>query len=78
VRVTVVVTTFQHERYIAQALDSVLEQTGEVSFELLVGDDGSTDGTRDVVAECARAHADLVRAFLPEHNLGPGGKAIFA
>jgi glycosyltransferase involved in cell wall biosynthesis len=76
VRVSVVMTTFEHERYIARALDGVLEQRG-VDFELLVGDDASTDGTRAVIEEYARAHPDVIRTLLPGRNLGEGGKAIF-
>jgi glycosyltransferase involved in cell wall biosynthesis len=77
VRVSVLVTAYQHERYIARALDGVLEQRG-VPFELLVGDDASTDGTRAVIERYARAHPSLIRTFLPERNLGQGGSAIFA
>ena len=76
-RVSVVMTSFEHERYIARALDGVLAQRG-VDFDLLVGDDASTDGTRAVIAEYARAHPGVIRTFLPERNLGNGGKAIFA
>jgi glycosyltransferase involved in cell wall biosynthesis len=76
--VSVLVRSFQHERYIARALDGVLEQAGDVELEVVVGDDASTDGTRAVIAEYARAHPELIRTFLPERNLGQGGKTIFA
>jgi glycosyltransferase involved in cell wall biosynthesis len=77
VQVSVLVTAYQHERYIARALDGVLSQRG-VPFELLVGDDASTDGTREVIERYARAHPELIRPFLPGRNLGHGGSAIFA
>jgi len=77
VQVSVLVTAYQHERYIARALDGVLSQR-DVSFELLVGDDASTDGTREVIQRYARAHPKLISAFLPQRNLGHGGSAIFA
>jgi glycosyltransferase involved in cell wall biosynthesis len=76
-RVSVLVTAYEHERYIARALDGVLDQRG-VAFEVLVGDDASTDGTRDVIERYARAHPGLIRTFLPERNLGHGGSALFA
>jgi glycosyltransferase involved in cell wall biosynthesis len=76
-RVSVLVTAFEHERYVARALEGVLDQRG-VPFEVLVGDDASTDGTRDVIDRYARAHPGLVRTLFPEHNLGHGGSAIFA
>lgn len=70
-------TSFEHERYVARALEGVLAQSG-VEFELLVGDDASTDGTRAVIAEYARANPHVVRTLFPERNMGQGGKAIFA
>lgn len=75
-RVSVIVTAFQHERYIGRALEGVLEQRG-VSFELLVGDDFSSDGTRAVVERYARDHPESMRTFLPDRNLGQGGSALF-
>lgn len=77
VRVSVLMTSYQHERYVARALEGVLEQR-HVSFELIVGDDASTDGTRAIIREYAAAHPDVVRTVLPAANLGCGGKAIFA
>jgi glycosyltransferase involved in cell wall biosynthesis len=76
VQVSVLMTSFDHERYIARAIESVLEQRG-VDFELLVGDDASTDGTRAVISDYARAHPDVIRTLLPARNLGLQGKAIF-
>ena len=76
-RVSVLLRAYEQERYIARALESILEQRG-VSFELLVGDDGSTDGSRAVIERYARAHPDLLRPFFPERNLGHGGRALFA
>ena len=72
------ITSYQHERYIARALEGVLEQSGEVPFEILVGDDASSDGTRAVISEHCRAHGDRIQTFFPSTNLGLGGKAIFA
>jgi glycosyltransferase involved in cell wall biosynthesis len=76
VLVSVLMTSFQHERYVARALDGVLAQRA-VPFELLVGDDASTDRTRDVIADYRRRHPDLIRTFFPDRNLGKDGKTIF-
>jgi glycosyltransferase involved in cell wall biosynthesis len=49
--VSVVMATYNHAPYVERAIRSVLDQTfGE--FEFLVGDDGSTDSTREVVSRC--------------------------
>jgi glycosyltransferase involved in cell wall biosynthesis len=70
-RVSVVMTTFNGERYVKSAIDSVLQQQG-VAIEMLVVDDGSTDGTLAAVERLAgrdsrvrvdaRAHAGIAAA----------------
>ena len=76
VRASVLITSYQHERYIARALESVLEQDG-VSYEVLVGDDASTDASRAIISEYAEANPDRISTFFPEHNLGYDGKVLF-
>lgn len=75
-RVSVVILCYQHERYIAKALDSVLEQEN-VDFEIVIGDDCSSDASRSIIGRYAEAHPDRVRTFFPDRNLGLGGKLIF-
>jgi hypothetical protein len=53
-RVTVGIPTFNRRGYLSEALNSVMAQTF-CDFEVLVSDNGSTDGTRELVAEFARA-----------------------
>lgn len=47
--ISVIMATYNHAGFVAQAIESVLGQSG-VDFEFLITDDGSSDGTRDVVA----------------------------
>ena len=54
--VTALVVTFNHRRYIAAALDSVLGQRTTFPVEIIVSEDASTDGTRDIVLDYARRH----------------------
>lgn len=75
--VSVLITAYQHQAYIGAAMESVLWQTG-VSFELIVGDDCSSDGTRRVIEQFARCHPDVVRVHFPESNRGGGGKVLFS
>lgn len=58
--VSVVIPAFNHARYVAAAIDSVLAQ-GFADFELLVVDDASSDGTADVVTAIADARLRLAR-----------------
>ena len=69
-KVSVLLTTYNHERHIASAIESVLGQEACFPFELLVADDGSTDGTARVVEAFHAAHPDVVRPFLSPRNIG--------
>jgi glycosyltransferase involved in cell wall biosynthesis len=58
------------ERYIREALDSILMQRVDFDYEIVIGEDRSTDGTREIVREYAARHPDRVRAILRDTNLG--------
>src|SRR5262249_54050433 len=58
--VSVVLTTFNRATLLPRAIDSVLGQTFD-SFELIVVDDGSTDGTGGVLAGCTDPRVSVVR-----------------
>jgi len=68
-RVSVLVPAFNVERWIESALRSVLRQTMS-DFELVVLDDASTDGTRDVIA---RLSDPRLRIYCNPSNLGQCG-----
>lgn len=76
-KVSVSITAYNHEPYIAQAIQGVLAQETEFDFEIVVGDDGSTDGTREVVLDLARRHPGRIWPVFPAQNHGDGGKRIF-
>jgi glycosyltransferase involved in cell wall biosynthesis len=63
--------TYQQQNYIGKALDSVLEQQTTFSWELIVGDDHSSDETPRIVEEVARQNPGVVRLFRHPRNLGP-------
>jgi glycosyltransferase involved in cell wall biosynthesis len=69
VAVSVLVVTYNHERFVRQALDSVLAQRLLQPFEILVSEDCSTDGTRAIVQGYAERHPHLIRLLLSERNL---------
>ncbi|HOF61746.1 MAG TPA: glycosyltransferase family A protein [Candidatus Latescibacteria bacterium] len=65
--VSVCIPLYNKAQYIQRALDSVLAQTYR-DFEVIVVDDGSTDGGADIVARCGDPRVILVR----QTNVGPG------
>jgi glycosyltransferase involved in cell wall biosynthesis len=66
-RVSVVIPVHNGEKYLAQAIESVLAQTFR-DFELLIVDDGSTDGSRAIMDRCARRDARI--RILSQANRG--------
>lgn len=69
VALTALVVTYNHEPYIAEALDSVLAQETAFDFEVLVSEDCSSDRTRAIVEEYAEAHPGRLRVLASERNL---------
>ncbi len=69
-RVSVVMVTYNHERFIRQAIEGVVNQKARFGVELLIGEDCSTDHTRDIVREYAARYPHVVKAHLPEKNQG--------
>ncbi len=67
---SIAVITYNQEKYIAQTLDSIIGQKHNYSFEIVVGDDCSTDGTKTVIADYAKRYPDKVKAIYNEHNIG--------
>ncbi|MBU2061627.1 MAG: glycosyltransferase [Bacteroidetes bacterium] len=61
---SVCIQTYQHAEYIRQCLDSVLMQKTSFPFEIILGEDESTDGTREICIEYAEKHPDIIRLFL--------------
>ncbi|HEY2681202.1 MAG TPA: glycosyltransferase family 2 protein [Candidatus Udaeobacter sp.] len=68
--ISVAVITYNHEQFIAQAIESVLMQETAFVVELIIGEDCSTDGTRRIVQAYAAKYPNVIRALLPEKNLG--------
>lgn len=74
--VSVAVQTYQHAPYIVQCLDGVLMQKTTFPVEILLGEDDSSDGTREICLEYAQKYPDKIRLFLHhrENNIKIGGK----
>jgi glycosyltransferase involved in cell wall biosynthesis len=69
-KLSVLMVTYNHERFIAQALSSVLAQRTNFDFEIIVAEDCSTDGTRAIVMDFARRYPGKILPLLRDHNLG--------
>ena len=64
VLVSVVMMTYNQREYIGQAIEGVLMQDVDFPFELCIGEDGSSDGTRDICIQYAKKYPNRIRLFL--------------
>ncbi|MBN8668431.1 MAG: glycosyltransferase [Chitinophagales bacterium] len=62
--VSVCLQTYQQSAFIRQAIESVLAQETDFPFEILIGEDDSTDGTREICQEYAQRFPGRIRLFL--------------
>lgn len=67
--VTVLMSTFNGEQYLREQVDSILNQI-EVEVSLCIRDDGSTDGTRDILNEYLRNNTDVKVVFGEPSGVG--------
>lgn len=68
---SVCLITYNHNKYIREAIDSVLMQKVNFTWELIIADDFSTDGTREIVLEYKEKYPDFIKLILQKKNVGP-------
>lgn len=68
--VSVVMLTFNHESYIHDAVSSIVLQKTNFSFELVIGDDCSSDASLDILRALQKAHPSVIRLITSESNVG--------
>jgi len=78
IKVSVCVPTFNHKHYISRMLDGALEQKTTFPFEIVIGDDGSTDGSQEIIRSYQEQYPDIITAFLHTENQGPFEPREFA
>ena len=67
-KVSVSIITYNHEDYIAQAIDSALEQRTNFDYAILIGEDDSCDRTRTIVECYKEKYPDKIRLFLNDRK----------
>jgi glycosyltransferase involved in cell wall biosynthesis len=71
--VSVILHTYQHAAFIRQAIDSILAQECSFDFEIIVGDDGSTDGNYEILLEYQKLHPGKIVLLQTRPRLGRDG-----
>lgn len=73
--VSIYVATYNHESYIRDCLDGILNQITDFEYEILVIDDASTDNNPDIINEYAQRHPEKIRPFLLKENYFRQGRS---
>lgn len=68
--VSVLMTTYNHQAYLSDAIEGVLSQRCDFPIELIIAEDCSTDGTRAIAERYLAGHPDKIRIITGETNLG--------
>ncbi|MTJ15651.1 MULTISPECIES: glycosyltransferase [unclassified Dolichospermum] len=69
-------TTYNHVNFIKQAIDGFLVQKVDFAWEIIIADDFSTDGTREILLEYKNKYPDLIKLILQEKNVGAAQNCI--
>lgn len=69
-KVSVCVVTYNQEMYIGECLQSLVDQEVDFEYEIIVGDDCSTDNTPRIINDYVHNYPHLVRAILHKKNIG--------
>lgn len=76
-KVSILMITYNHEKFIAQAIESVLAQEVDFEYELVIGEDCSPDRTREIVIDYHQKYPTKIRPLLHKKNLGGRGMNNF-
>lgn len=68
--ISATIITYNHEKYISQSIESILSQKCSVPYELIIADDCSTDGTRDILLEYQKKYPETICLLLQDNNKG--------
>lgn len=69
-KVTVVVVTYNHEKYVGNTIQSILDQKTDFSVKIIVADDGSQDGTIEIISAFKTKYPDKITFLQHENNQG--------
>ena len=67
---------YNHEKYIAQAIESFLMQITDFKYEILIHDDASTDNTAKIIKEYERKYPEIIKVIYQKKNQYSQGKKV--
>lgn len=74
--ISICCTCYNHEKFIAQALESMLMQKGDFTYEILVHDDASTDSSASIIEYYHNLYPDIIKPIYQSENQYSNGVPI--
>src|SRR5215813_14592957 len=68
--VDVNLVTYNHEKFVARAIESILKQKTDFSYRLIIGDDCSTDSTQSIIRNYAEQYPEQIQTLLSSQHYG--------
>lgn len=75
--VSVFVLAYNHEKFIVQTIEGILLQKTDFDIEIVIGEDCSTDKTRNIILDYAREHPNKFKLILHKKNIGAANNQMF-
>ena len=69
-KVSIVVLVYNHGQFLEECLNSIFSQKIDVEFEVLIGEDASTDNSRIICQEFKNVYPNRVKLFQRKKNIG--------
>lgn len=73
---SIALITYNQEKYIAECIESMINQLTDFPFEIVIGEDFSTDNTRNICIDYQKKYPHLIRILAHDSNLGMMGNWI--
>lgn len=67
---SVCLITYNHEKFIRQAIEGILMQKVDFDWELIIADDCSTDNTREIIREYKQKYPNFIKLIFQDKNVG--------
>lgn len=68
--VSVCIATYNQENYIGQCIDSIIANTSGFTYEIIIGDDASTDATPEIIRKYQSNHPNTIKHIRQKENSG--------
>ena len=77
IKISILITTYNTEKYIDDTLTSVFGQKLDYNYEVLVGDDGSQDGTVEIIQKWIKKFPEVIRLYIMPRDSKCRYNAVF-